>query len=196
MAKDAPLWFLLSILTCSSWQRHRPRFTHWETIGVGWVGKGVRRSWGAASPGHLPLQRRCRQARCRREGSAEVASEGSPLGQSQQGRGPSPWTSRDDKAPSSRHPSPRLPAWAVAEMGGAAPGAALVEAQEEVGEPGGSPVGVLALGGRAGQRRSPFAQSRAERPASHRSVGATPTAAEAWGLPLRIWAGVRLARRR
>ena len=81
-------------------------------------------------------------------------------------------------------------------MGGAAPGAALVEAQEGVGEPIGSPVGVLVLGGRAGQRRSPFAQLCAERPASHRSVGATPAAAGAWGLPLRAWAGVRLARRR
>ena len=41
MAKDAPLWFMFSTLTWSSWQRHRPRLTHWETIGVGLVEKGV-----------------------------------------------------------------------------------------------------------------------------------------------------------
>ena len=35
-----PKWFLFSILTCSSWPRHWPRFAHWKTIGVGWVGKG------------------------------------------------------------------------------------------------------------------------------------------------------------
>ena len=34
VAKDAPLWFLFSILICSSWLRHRLRFAHWETIGV------------------------------------------------------------------------------------------------------------------------------------------------------------------
>ena len=52
---ETPLGFLFSILTCSStWQRHRPRFTHWETIGVGWIWKGVLWSRGAASPGHLP----------------------------------------------------------------------------------------------------------------------------------------------
>ena len=49
-----PLWLLFSIFTCSSWQRHPPRFTHLETIGVGWVGKGVRWSRGATSPGQLP----------------------------------------------------------------------------------------------------------------------------------------------
>ena len=36
-----PLWFVFSILTCSSWQRNRAHFTHWETIGVAWVGNGV-----------------------------------------------------------------------------------------------------------------------------------------------------------
>ena len=70
-----------------------------------------------------------------------------------------------------------------------------VEAQEEAGEPGGSPAGEPVLGGRVGRQRSPFAQSCAERPASHRKAGATPTAGLAWGLPLRVWAGVRRARR-
>ena len=48
------LWFLFSILTCSSRQRHRARFAHWETIGVAWVRKGVRWCHEATPPDHLP----------------------------------------------------------------------------------------------------------------------------------------------
>ena len=70
-----------------------------------------------------------------------------------------------------------------------------VEAQEEAGEPIGSPAGEQALGRCVGRWRSLFAQLCVEGPASHRKVGATPTAGVVWGLPLRVWAGVRRARR-
>ena len=76
-------------------------------------------------------------------------------------------------------------------MGGWAPGAALVEAQGGGGEPGGSPVGELALGGRVGRERSSYAWSCALRleAGAARRVGATPAGGVAWGLPLRVWAG-------
>ena len=173
-----PLWFLLSILTRSSWQRHRSRFTHWETVGIGWVGKGV--LWSQGGGVAFGYQR----APCLRVGSAEVATEGSPLGQSQRGQGSSPGASRDGKAPSSCRPTPQPLAQAVAEAGEVALGDALVEAQGGEGEPSDSPGGVLALRGRAGWRRSSFALTCAAGPASHQSVGALPIAAVALGLPL------------
>ena len=96
-----------------------------------------------------------------------------------------------------RRPTPPLLAQVVAGAGGVAPGAELVEeAREEGGEPGDSPEGVPALGGRAGQRRSSSALPCASRPAARQSVGAAPLVATAWGLPPRAWVGARLFPRR
>ena len=73
-----------------------------------------------------------------------------------------PGGSKAPKAPSSRRPTPRLPTRAVAGVGGGAPSAALAGAREEAGEPGGSPAGALALGGRAGQPGAALVGAREE----------------------------------
>ena len=70
----------------------------------------------------------------------------------------------------------------MAEAGGVAPGAALVEAQGGEGERGGSPGGVLALEERPGGQGSSYALTCAARPALHRGVGAPPAAGRCCGL--------------
>ena len=197
-AARRPSWFLFSILTCSSWQRHCPRFAHWESIGVARVGKGVRWSHEATLPDHLPpVVRSLRQRTLRsRVGSAGVAAGGSSLGRPQRGRGSPPGVSRGGRAPRSHRPAPPLLAQVVVGAGGVAPGAAPVEeARVEGREPGGSPEGT-ALGGRAGLRRSSSALSCASRQAARQSAGAAPLVAAVWGLPPRTWVGARLFSRR
>ena len=75
---------------------------------------------------------------------------------------------------SSRHLTPLFQDQAAAEAGGGAPGAALAEAQGGAGEPGGSPAGELAPGGRVSRDRPSCAQSCAWRPAPPPRVGAAP----------------------